>query len=109
MPHVAALYRYPIKGFDPQTCTELTVQADGRIAGDRVLAFRHADATKPEYDGGLERWPKGGGRGVLDCPGLGRRHRGYRRPGAGARGSASDRAAANVPGTGGARAGGAGA
>src|SRR5699024_10478944 len=109
MPHVAALYRYPIKGFDPQTCTELTVQADGRIAGDRVLAFRHADATKPENDGGLEHWPKGGGLCVRDYPALTRLHLEYRAPGAGAQDSASGRAAANVPGTGGAPAGGAGA
>src|SRR5699024_4217318 len=82
MPHVAALYRYPIKGFDPQTCTELTVQADGRIAGDRVLAFRHADATTPEDDGGLEHWPKGGGLCVRDYPALTRLELDYRAPGA---------------------------
>ncbi|MDN6440205.1 MAG: MOSC N-terminal beta barrel domain-containing protein, partial [Corynebacterium nuruki] len=40
MPRVTALYRYPVKGFTPQRCESLTVQPDGRIAGDRVLAVR---------------------------------------------------------------------
>ncbi|MFC7765148.1 hypothetical protein [Leucobacter soli] len=48
MPHVAALYRYPVKGFTPEPLDELVVQRDGRIAGDRVLAFRFADAATPE-------------------------------------------------------------
>ncbi|OZB87119.1 MAG: hypothetical protein B7X41_13360, partial [Microbacterium sp. 14-71-5] len=39
MPHVVALYRHPVKGFTPEKVPALTVQADGRIAGDRVLAF----------------------------------------------------------------------
>ena len=45
MPHVAALYRYPVKGFAPEPCESLTVLAEGRIAGDRVLSFRFADST----------------------------------------------------------------
>lgn len=44
MPHVAALYRYPLKGFTPEHCTRLTVLPEGRVAGDRVLAFRFANA-----------------------------------------------------------------
>ena len=40
---VAALYRYPVKGFTPETCEALTVRADGRIEGDRVLGVRFAD------------------------------------------------------------------
>ena len=43
-PRVVALYRYPVKGFTPEACPSLTVLAEGRIAGDRVLAFRLADA-----------------------------------------------------------------
>jgi uncharacterized protein YcbX len=43
-PRVVALYRYPVKGFTPESCDSLTVLAEGRIAGDRVLAFRLADA-----------------------------------------------------------------
>jgi MOSC domain-containing protein len=48
MPRVAALYRYPIKGFAPEACDALTVLAEGRIAGDRVLAFRYANCGAPD-------------------------------------------------------------
>lgn len=41
---VVALYRYPLKGFTPERCERLTVSPSGRIAGDRVLNFRFADA-----------------------------------------------------------------
>lgn len=44
MPRVVALYRYPLKGFTPEACTALTVLPEGRVAGDRVLAFRFANA-----------------------------------------------------------------
>ncbi|MDO9239187.1 MAG: MOSC N-terminal beta barrel domain-containing protein, partial [Methylicorpusculum sp.] len=42
---VAALYRYPIKGFTPEPCDALTVLEEGRIAGDRVLGIRFADTV----------------------------------------------------------------
>lgn len=45
MPRVAALYRYPVKGFTPEACESLTVLGEGRIAGDRVLSFRFADSA----------------------------------------------------------------
>ena len=45
MPRVAALYRYPVKGFTPEECDTLTVRDDGRIAGDRVLGIRFADSA----------------------------------------------------------------
>jgi len=45
MPAVAALYRYPVKGLTPEACNTLTVLSEGRIAGDRVLGFRFANAT----------------------------------------------------------------
>ena len=45
MPRVAALYRYPVKGFTPEECETLTVLDDGRIAGDRVLGIRFADTA----------------------------------------------------------------
>ena len=45
MPRVAALYRYPVKGFTPEECETLTVRDDGRIAGDRVLGIRFADTA----------------------------------------------------------------
>ncbi|MDR2998259.1 MAG: MOSC N-terminal beta barrel domain-containing protein, partial [Microbacterium sp.] len=71
MPRVVALYRYPVKGFTPEPCEELTVQADGRIAGDRVLAFRFADAATPELDdAGLHYWPKSKGLALEGFPAL---------------------------------------
>lgn len=45
MSRVAALYRYPVKGFTPEPCETLTVLDEGRIAGDRALAFRFASAA----------------------------------------------------------------
>lgn len=44
MPRVAALYRYPVKGFTPEACEVLTVLDEGRIAGDRVLGVRFANS-----------------------------------------------------------------
>ncbi|BDZ39670.1 MOSC domain-containing protein [Microbacterium suwonense] len=70
MPRVAALYRYPIKGFTPERHDELTVQPDGRIAGDRVLAFRFADAAEPEQRDGLDYWPKSKGLALESFPTL---------------------------------------
>ena len=32
MPRVAALYRYPVKGFTPEECETLRVLDEGRIA-----------------------------------------------------------------------------
>ena len=48
MPHVAALYRYPVKGGTPETCDALTVLAEGRIASDRALGFRFAGSGLPD-------------------------------------------------------------
>ncbi|HSQ02451.1 MAG TPA: MOSC domain-containing protein [Burkholderiales bacterium] len=45
MPKVAALYRYPVKGFAPETCDTLTMLPEGRIAGDRVLGLRFANCA----------------------------------------------------------------
>ncbi|MDP6666853.1 MAG: MOSC domain-containing protein [Dehalococcoidia bacterium] len=42
MPKVTELYRHPVKSFTPEPRGQLRV-VDGRIAGDRVLAFRFAD------------------------------------------------------------------
>lgn len=44
MAKVAALYRYPVKGFTPESVERLTVLPGGRVAGDRVLNFRFANA-----------------------------------------------------------------
>jgi uncharacterized protein len=43
---VAALYRYPVKGFTPEECSSLSVLESGRIAGDRVLGVRFANAEE---------------------------------------------------------------
>jgi uncharacterized protein len=72
VPSVAALYRYPVKGFTPERRAELRVQADGRIAGDRVLAFRFASGMQPVDDGGREYWPKDRGLALMDFPSLAR-------------------------------------
>jgi uncharacterized protein YcbX len=70
--HVRALFRYPVKGFTPEPRDSIEVQADGRVAGDRVLAFRFASATAPEVDAGQERWPKSRGLALMDFPSLAR-------------------------------------
>ncbi len=44
MAKVIALNRYPVKGFTPEPMTQITVLPGGRVAGDRVLNFRFADA-----------------------------------------------------------------
>ena len=68
MPRIVALYRYPVKGFTPESCERLTVLEDGRIAGDRALAFRFADSPLPE-----EEWSRKHGFAVLvNTPGLAR-------------------------------------
>ncbi|ALJ18636.1 MOSC domain-containing protein [Microbacterium sp. No. 7] len=72
MPQVSALFRHPVKGFTPEACDELVVQADGRVAGDRVLAFRFASAVTPESRDGLAYWPKSRGLALMDFPSLAR-------------------------------------
>ena len=68
MPRVVALYRYPVKGFHPESCETLTVLHEGRIAGDRVLGFRFADS--PATD---DAWSKKYELVVLaNTPGLAR-------------------------------------
>jgi len=42
---IAALYRYPAKGFSREECESLSVLGTGRIAGDRVLGVRFANAS----------------------------------------------------------------
>jgi uncharacterized protein YcbX len=68
MPSVAALYRYPLKGFTPEPRTTIAARPDGRIAGDRVLNFRFADA--PVADG--EWCRKSHGMVLANTPGLAR-------------------------------------
>jgi len=70
MARVVALYRHPIKGLTPERRDSLTVQSDGRVAGDRVLAFRFADAAEPEDRDGYDYWPKAKGLALQDFPAL---------------------------------------
>ena len=42
---VAALFRYPVKGFTREECDSLEVLPGGRIAGDRVLGLRFNGST----------------------------------------------------------------
>ena len=42
---VAALYRYPVKGFTAEECEALSVLEAGRVAGDRVLGVRFASSA----------------------------------------------------------------
>lgn len=66
MPRVAALYRHPVKGLTPESCEGLDVLPEGRIAGDRALAFRFADSGLPPH-----AWSKKYGFAVLvNAPGV---------------------------------------
>lgn len=68
MPHVVALYRYPVKGFTPEDCDTLTVFDDGRVAGDRVLGVRFADTEAPD-----DKWSRKHGMvALINTPGLAR-------------------------------------
>lgn len=71
MPHVAALYRHPVKGFTPESRDALVVRPDGRIEGDRLFAFRFGNATEPKERDGLPYWPKTEGLAMQDFPGIG--------------------------------------
>lgn len=72
MAHVVALYKYPVKGFTPEPAESLTILPDGRVAGDRLFAFRFADAVNPEEQDGLDYWPKALGLSLQDFPSLAR-------------------------------------
>jgi uncharacterized protein YcbX len=50
MARVTALYRYPVKGFTPEPVDRIIVLPGGRVAGDRVLNFRFADAPVSDTD-----------------------------------------------------------
>lgn len=68
MAQVAALYRYPLKGFTPELCDTLSISMDGRVAGDRVLGVRFADSAAPD-----DAWgPKTGMVALVNTPGLAR-------------------------------------
>ncbi len=68
MANVVALYRYPVKGLTPEPCTSLTIGADGRVVGDRVLGIRLADTPAADAE-----WsPKAGMLVLMNTPGLAR-------------------------------------
>jgi uncharacterized protein len=70
MPRVAALYRYPVKGFTPEECETLMVLDEGRIAGDRVLGIRFANTEAAD-----DAWSKKTGMvALVNAPGLARLH-----------------------------------
>lgn len=70
MPRIAALYRYPVKGFTPEECDTLTVLDEGRIAGDRVLGIRFADTQAAD-----DAWSKKTEMvALMNTPGLARLH-----------------------------------
>jgi uncharacterized protein YcbX len=68
VPHVSALYRYPVKGFTPERRPHLVIQDDGRVQGDRALVFRFADAVEPED----ATFPKSRGLALMTFPTLAR-------------------------------------
>lgn len=71
-PRVAALYRYPVKGFTPEPCETLTI-AGARVAGDRVLGVCLGDAGEPrETVTGGEWWTKHQMVALVNTPGLAR-------------------------------------
>jgi uncharacterized protein YcbX len=73
MPSVAALYRYPVKGFTPELRESLTVLPHGRIAGDRALAFRFATVPAPDLTSdGHEWWGKRHVLSLMEFPCLAR-------------------------------------
>jgi uncharacterized protein len=63
---VAALFRYPVKGFTREECDSLEVLPGGRIAGDRVLGLRFNDSAT-----GDDAWgPKLEFVALVNTPGL---------------------------------------
>lgn len=72
MTKVAALYRYPIKGFTPEQVESLSLTDNNRVVGDRVLAFRYPRGTTPSDEEGRDYWEKGLGLQLRDYPTLAR-------------------------------------
>jgi uncharacterized protein YcbX len=70
---VAALYRYPVKSFTPESREALRVLPDGRIEGDRVLALLLGDAGEASSQAaGGDWWPKQRMVTLMNTPGLAR-------------------------------------
>lgn len=73
-PRVTALYRHPVKGLTPELCEAITVRADGRVTGDRVLAFLlgGAPTQAPQQAAGADWWPKADMLALVNTPALAR-------------------------------------
>lgn len=67
---VAALYRYPVKGFSAEQCNSLSVLDGGRIAGDRVLGLRFGNSATPDDAWGTKHEFVA----LVNTPGLARLH-----------------------------------
>lgn len=65
---VAALYRYPIKGFTREVCKSLQVLPGGRVAGDRVFSLRLGRSAVPDASWG----PKTESVVLINTPALAR-------------------------------------
>ena len=66
MPHVVALYRYPVKSLTPEVCNVLSILGSGRVVGDRVLGIRFANAEAPD-----DTWSRKTGMvALVNTPGL---------------------------------------
>ena len=70
MAQVAALYRFPVKGFTQESVSELTIQDDGRVQGDRAFSFRYDRGTEPREREGREIWSKSKSLTRMDYPAL---------------------------------------
>ena len=70
---VAALYRYPVKAFTREDCEAISVLDGGRIAGDRVLGVRFANAANPGDAWGTKHEFVA----LVNTPGLARLQLGY--------------------------------
>lgn len=69
MPEVTGLFRHPVKSLTPESRKSLEIMADGRVKGDRVLAFRFQNA------GDASDWTwqtKQNFAGLVNTPGLAR-------------------------------------
>lgn len=67
---VAALYRFPVKGFTAEKCEALSVLEGGRIAGDRVVGVRFANSPAPDDAWGTKHEFVA----LVNTPGLARLH-----------------------------------
>jgi uncharacterized protein len=81
MPHVARLFRFPVKGMTPEPRERLRVLESGAVEGDRVLGFLRADAGPAERQvDGRDWWRKPRFVQLMDVPGVARLRVAYEVP-----------------------------